>query len=197
VSVTVSGSGMGMSDYTGAARTGGTACETTLGWTSDTAIVCSSCAGVRGSRRATLTVGLCVATSTEMVSYDISSKIGADLFNAPSLSHVDLVVHASGLGVASYSPHLRQGGTSCESSMWLSDSSVRSRTASGVAGTRTVRVTVGSRAGTVTEAMSYDRLVPLPNFTVVNSSDAIDGFDFNVTTFGGAELVLFDSPTWR
>ena len=157
VSMTVSGSGMGVSDYTGSARVGGTACETTLGWESDSSVRCLSAGGVYGTLRVSVTAGGRAGTTTEAASYDVASPSGAVRGNAASTGSVSMTVSGSGMGVSDYTGSARVGGTACETTLgWESDSSVRCLSAGGVYGTLRVSVTAGGRAGTTTEAASYD-----------------------------------------
>ena len=55
-----------------------------------------------------------------------------------------------------YSPANRVGGSACEMSSWISDSAIASKVISSVGATHRLVVTAGIRAGTTTEAISYD-----------------------------------------
>merc|ERR1719199_1337483 len=106
VSMTVSGSG----------RVGGTACETTLGWESDSSVRCLSAGGVYGTLRVSVTAGGRAGTTTEAASYDVASLSSVKRSNAA------ITGSGSGMGVLDYTGSARVGGTACESSEWESDS---------------------------------------------------------------------------
>merc|ERR1719183_2727065 len=148
VSMTVSGSGMGVSDYTGSARVGGTACETTLGWESDSSVRCLSAGGVYGTLRVSVTAGGRAGTTTEAASYDVESPSGAVRGNAASTGSVSMTVSGSGMGVSDYTGSARVGGTACETTLgWESDSSVRCLMPGGVAGTQRIVLTSAVTTG--------------------------------------------------
>ena len=183
VSMTVSGSGMGVSDYTGSARVGGTACETTLGWESDSSVRCLSAGGVYGTLRVSVTAGGRAGTTTEAASYDVASPSGAVRGNAASTGSVSMTVSGSGMGVSDYTGSARVGGTACETTLgWESDSSVRCLSAGGVYGTLRVSVTAGGRAGTTTEAASYD--VALPSGVVRGNAASTGSVSMTVSGSG-------------
>ena len=66
-----------------------------------------------------------------------------------------MTVAGSGMGAADYSGGARVGATGCESSEWVSGTSVRCLASHGVATTQRVMITVGEKAGSVTETFSF------------------------------------------
>ena len=150
-SVTVHGSGFGHHSYTQAARAGDTACEAT-DWASDTTVLCKVSSGVRGTRRAVMTVGLVSGSLSDTFSYDVGSL--SVVVHNDSIGAV-VTVEGSRFGTSDYTGQARVGGSACEATIWTADTSVVCRYAYGVGGTKRVVVTVGVRAGSITEAMSY------------------------------------------
>merc|ERR1719183_2753369 len=141
VSMTVSGSGMGVSDYTGSARVGGTACETTVGWESDSSVRCQSAGGVYGTLRVSVTAGGRAGTTTEAASYDVASPSGVVRGNAASTGSVSMTVSGSGMGVSDYTGSARVGSSLCEASVWISDTRIECLVSGGIMSTLRVSVT--------------------------------------------------------
>ena len=67
--MSLSGVSMGRAEYSGMSRVGGSACASTE-WRSDSVVLCGVVAGVGGTRRASVSVGVQVGTATRVVSYD-------------------------------------------------------------------------------------------------------------------------------
>ncbi|EKX32940.1 hypothetical protein GUITHDRAFT_148260 [Guillardia theta CCMP2712] len=155
-SVTVAGSGLGLGDYTGRAREGGTGCEATE-WESETAVRCRGGGGVGRTGRVAATVGEQAGSRTEAYSTDgpAGSGVGAD-GNGPGSGAASVTVAGSGLGLGDYTGRAREGGTGCEATEWESETAVRCRGGGGVGRTRRVAATVGEQAGSRTEAYSTD-----------------------------------------
>ncbi|KAJ1479450.1 hypothetical protein T484DRAFT_1814225, partial [Baffinella frigidus] len=154
---TLSALHLGTSDYTARGAVGFTACEVTE-WTSDEEVVCTWGIGVGGTLRVVVTAGTRVGSTTEALSYDASSLLGfSGPATSPTAGGVDWTINSGGdLGSADYTSTARVGGTQCEASSWLSDAELHCLTPSGLGGTRTVAVTVGVQAASLSEAASYD-----------------------------------------
>ncbi|KAJ1465477.1 hypothetical protein T484DRAFT_1864633, partial [Baffinella frigidus] len=211
-SVTVVGSGLGRSDYTGASRIGSTACEASE-WESDSSMRCLSSGGVFGTLRVAVTAAARAGSVTEGLSYDSPALVGGqnatalahneDAANAtltpgniPSMGAISITVVGSGLGVADYSAAARFGDTGCEASEWVSDSSIMCLAPKGLMMTVRLAITAGVHAGSVTEAVSYDAAV-ISSITNRNSTtgemggpDGVQG-NANLLPKGGIELVLY------
>jgi hypothetical protein len=93
-------------------------------------------------------------------------------------------VQGSNLGLADYTSAGRLGGTGCESTEWWSETSVRCRTSHGAWSTRRLVMTAGERAGTATDAFSFDR----PVISLVSR--------INHVTTGSVSLTLHGSSFW-
>eukprot|EP00286_Rhodomonas_abbreviata_P024601 CAMPEP_0181297044 /NCGR_PEP_ID=MMETSP1101-20121128/5026_1 /TAXON_ID=46948 /ORGANISM="Rhodomonas abbreviata, Strain Caron Lab Isolate" /LENGTH=505 /DNA_ID=CAMNT_0023401947 /DNA_START=215 /DNA_END=1732 /DNA_ORIENTATION=+ len=165
VSVTVAGSGLGGMSFSAWARMGHSSCEAS-DWESDSSVRCLSSAGVRGTVRVGVTVGEALESMSESLSYalTLSSLIQA---NAGTTGSVSVTVAGMGLGGMMQSIRRRVGQSSCEASEWVSDSSVRCMSSSGVRGTLRLGLTVGDQAGSLTEALSYGR-VEISTVNVLN-----------------------------
>jgi len=158
LSITVVGRGQGIFDVTVRLSDGQTASEMTA-WVSDTSMHGRTGPGLRGSHRLMITAGLQQGgTVTEIVSTDAVSVSMPYGSNAASDAAVMLTVHGSSFGLASRSPGISTGLTSCEATSWLSETSTRCLS-SGVIGTSLrVTTTAGLLSGSVTEGFSADGL---------------------------------------
>eukprot|EP00292_Cryptomonas_paramecium_P006272 CAMPEP_0113682728 /NCGR_PEP_ID=MMETSP0038_2-20120614/12847_1 /TAXON_ID=2898 /ORGANISM="Cryptomonas paramecium" /LENGTH=413 /DNA_ID=CAMNT_0000601875 /DNA_START=45 /DNA_END=1283 /DNA_ORIENTATION=+ /assembly_acc=CAM_ASM_000170 len=191
-SVTVQGANLGLTTYTGSARSGGSACERTT-WGSDTAVRCEVAHGNFNSRRISVTIGIVHGS----VSFAFSSdKIHSSLVlrsNGPATTGSSSVtLHGSNFGLVSFSGSSRLGFSACERSAWQSDTSLRCQRAQGTGGSRRVSLTVGVRAGTVTYAVSMgDPLVASSAMranagSTGSTSLTILGLGFGLTSFTGS-----------
>ncbi|KAJ1470089.1 hypothetical protein T484DRAFT_1849086 [Baffinella frigidus] len=165
-SVTIVGSGMGLTDFSGASRLGASACEATS-WDSDSSLRCRSPSGVLATLRVAITAGVRAGSVTEGLSYDLRNLVAVSCTgnvtdcsaasgNVPAVGLVVIRVEASGFGLREWSAGSRLGHTACEASEWESDSSLRCMTAGGVGGSMRVAVTAGARVGSLTDVVSYD-----------------------------------------
>ncbi|KAJ1467356.1 hypothetical protein T484DRAFT_2027455 [Baffinella frigidus] len=229
-SITVHGSNFGHSSYCGAIRVGATACEDTS-WESSTAVRCLVPGSVRGTRRVLLTVGGRGGSATEAWSVDVPmlsilplhNRSGIEtmanftvgnysnytlpsraLANRAGTGSTSLTVRGMNFGHATYSGAVRSGFTACESTEWESASAVRCRMPVSISGTRRVALTVGVRAGSVTEAWSLDvatisNLVRMNHPSTGSVSVTIRGAHMSVFQPTHASRVGFtscESSTW-
>eukprot|EP00961_Rhodomonas_salina_P260074 3514484-Rhodomonas_salina.1 len=107
--------------------------------------------------RVGLTVGAHVGSTTEAISWDLSTNL---LLQWPvNIAGRGSSMTVRGMGIAMFdtSVGVRGGGTSCEATDWISETILRCRTSSGVTGTMRVGVTVGIQLGSLTEVLSYDK----------------------------------------
>jgi len=142
VAVSVFGAGFVNSDLTPKASFGSAA--SLAQWNSDTAIRCRV---VAGSVNVPLVVSVASGTGslTGFLSYDvpIQSSVAFALF--ASTGSVSITVFGFNTGV-SYSQKVLISGSSCESTSWISDSSLQSRFASGIGFSQIVSVSSGKRS---------------------------------------------------
>jgi hypothetical protein len=154
-SVTVQGASMGLASFTAGARTGVTSCEHTA-WEADTSVRCQIGYGAAGSRRLISTVGIRQGTVTRSLSFDIIMVSLAGMANRAATGSASMTLHGGGLGLVSFTVSWKVGQSVCERSTWSSDTSVRCQVAHGVAGSRTVSMSVGHRAGSFSQGYSTE-----------------------------------------
>ncbi|KAJ1475837.1 hypothetical protein T484DRAFT_1827001 [Baffinella frigidus] len=179
VSMTVVGSGMGHSDYTGASRVGATACEAS-GWESDSSMCCLSSGGVFGTLSVAVTAGNRAGSVTEGLSYESVTVNSVEGVNLATDMSSNVTLMGSGLGEADYSAAGRVGATSCEGSTWVSDTCVRCQSSTGVGRSQRVSVTAGLHVGSAIEVHSYEGAGLVNNGT-------------NFATATGGEVALMGS----
>mmetsp|Transcript_18439 Transcript_18439/g.50886 ORF Transcript_18439/g.50886 Transcript_18439/m.50886 type:complete len:1038 (+) Transcript_18439:1-3114(+) len=141
---------------------GVTVCQSTS-WASDTSAACLAGGTLvgGGSGRVAITAGRVRRTATSLWSIDRATISSMTVTNQP-VSAVGTVASLAGLGMMSSSPTARAGAagaSSCESSVWKSDSSVVCQAAHSMVtggGSRLVVVTSGMRSGTQSGGLSFD-----------------------------------------
>jgi len=102
-------------------RMGLTACEVTL-WSSVESVECNIAGGVQGQDlAAVLTVALQVGTLTESFSY---ARYDATGFNAPSADSAFIYLEGINFGVSDNTLRRTVGKVGCQSSQWISDTSI-------------------------------------------------------------------------
>ena len=153
-SMTVTGSGLGVSDYSGGARVGWTACEAT-DWRSESTVESRAASGTEGTMRVSVTVGMQVGSLTVGVSYSLPTVSTVYATNQVAVSQT-VTVHGGLVGAADYSGGARVGATACEATEWISASAVGCKVGSGVGRTMRVGMTAGVQAGSLTEAVCFD-----------------------------------------
>eukprot|EP00961_Rhodomonas_salina_P151556 2040077-Rhodomonas_salina.1 len=92
------------------------------------------------------------ASNTTIVVREASAK-----YNGLGVGGALMTVVGSGLGKAGYSVRGRVGDSACEGSFWKSETSVVCMATGGVSGTFRLGMTIGLRAGSLSEGASYDR----------------------------------------
>jgi hypothetical protein len=154
-SMTVHGARMGTVGYTGRSRAGRSGCESTE-WVSETSVRCRVGQAVAGSRQSVMTVGDRAGSLTEAWSVDVAGLSAVGGINQQSMGAKSMTVHGARMGTVGYTGRSRAGRSGCESTEWVSETSVRCRVGQAVAGSRQSVMTVGDRAGSLTEAWSVD-----------------------------------------
>ena len=130
-----------------------TACSTT-DWISDTSMRCLVQVGVGGSISAWATVAMRGAYVSGAMTYDAASPSVVLPTNTPATGSSSVTVLGSNMGQVSFSTQVRGGGTACESSGWLSDTSVQCRAGRQLMGSRALAVTAGARVGSMSVGFS-------------------------------------------
>ena len=161
--MTVHGSSLGLVALTALGRIGQTGCEGTE-WESETALRCNTARVRAGSRSILVSLG--------SIGASLSVAFSSDLASVSSVHRMDTAVNLLTAGsqlltltgsmldyMSLYSEGARLGFTACESSRWLSATSLLGKAPLGVSTSFTFVATFGERAGSLTDALSYDRAV--------------------------------------
>eukprot|EP00961_Rhodomonas_salina_P147406 1983570-Rhodomonas_salina.1 len=153
-------------------------------------MICLQGAGVGGSLRLSVTVGLRSATALQSVLYAPLSINDTSLGN--TAAHIlALRIDGIGLGISDFSPTARVRGTACEASSWFSDTGIACRRAVGVGATGHTAVTSGVGHGTSKALHSYDAAV-LSSMVKANAGGRV-GRELVVT---GDLLGSYDVSGW-
>jgi hypothetical protein len=141
-----------------ASRIGRSGSEATMWW-STSSMAAKAARGGLGSVRVAMTVGSRVVSATECVSYDIGGLSGLGRGNLGMGGAATVL--GGGIGSMVTTGALRVASTASEATVWQSDSSVVGMAGLDrrVLGSWMVAVTCGSAAGSLTEVMSFDRMV--------------------------------------
>ena len=118
--------------------------------------MCLAASGARGTARTSVTVGYQVGTLTETFSVDTKGLSASGRLNLRNGASASLTVHGSGMGMASYTSMIRSSMSSCESTEWESETSVRCSESHGAGTTRRVSVTSGRLLESLSTAASFD-----------------------------------------
>ena len=157
-SITVFGAGLPMNGYTVSVRLGGSASEHTV-WASQSAVICKSAEGQKRTWRVMMSTGILTASLSEAISFDSPVASGARASN--SIPSAERVVRILGHNLATEDASIlaRLGGTHCEMSSWLSETSLKCRVSTGKAATKSAEVTMVNKWAQVTDAASFDHAV--------------------------------------
>jgi sugar lactone lactonase YvrE len=152
---------MGSEDYTISGATGYTECEASK-WTSDSTLRCQTATGFLASYSLHLTASEREVSMTESFSYNAPS---VNVSNLSSTNAVTLTIAeqynetwASFSGTFGSLQQSMVGGiglTSCEATLWISDSMLTCKTSFSLATSMRVILTAGANVGTGTDALSF------------------------------------------
>eukprot|EP00960_Hanusia_phi_P019256 568376-Hanusia_phi.AAC.1 len=204
---TIMGMNFLLYDSSPAARTGGTACETTV-WYSTSSMSSKNAAGNQDHLPVHMTVDYSSSVSTLSLSFsfDHPEISSAGVFaNALQAGSISLSLWGSDFGIAQMSISARNGGTNSESTRWHSYTSVTIRTVRSGMKTKSAQITLGqSRFSTMTELFTSDGLI-LSSTKVKNSAYGqlvqlvLEGFSFSPFESTGRSSIgssTTKSTTW-
>ena len=154
--LSVVGSNIGAASYSAKGRLGGTGCEASV-WTSDSSLACRSAAGLGGTTPVAITLCLVSSSLSDATSYDVPPVSGILISNVMTLGSSFVTLSGSDFGSFDTTVGVRIESSSCIASKWFSLSSVVCHVTAGVSSSASVAVTVTSQAGTLSEALSFDR----------------------------------------
>lgn len=190
--VNLNGSGFGTYSSTPMTRMGGSGCESTR-WTSDSSLRCQAASGIGSGYSAVVTVAdRRKATVSNLFSYDIPSGIRiAPGSNTPATGGSSMSIVGANFSPMSVTSRARLGGSACQASIWVSDSSLLCKSiAFGSQSSlyNALAVTIGVQVGgSLTRAWSYDAITLVSAST---SNCAITGRCITTITgvgFGSAD----------
>ena len=147
------------------ARIGFTGCEST-NWFSDSSVYCSQVSGAGHEYNAVITaLGAVVDTFSGAFTFDFPVPTSSSVPNAPKLDANFSTIAGINFAQSVYTPAARFSGTSCESTIWNSDTSVFGNIPDGVEAIFAIVVTVESArnhtytvglSGSLTGTFTYD-----------------------------------------
>jgi hypothetical protein len=145
-------------DWTAKGRLGGSSCESSV-WLSETAVSCMAPRGLGGSLKIVLTAGMKASTSAMSASYDSPRPFGTQPLSPANLRPTGGIgITASGVsfGLWDASPKARIGGSACERTGWVSESSMFCKASRGIGKSLSAAVSVAVAMGTALHAATYD-----------------------------------------
>ena len=155
VSVSVAGVGFGLSLASLYALSGASGCEET-GWVSDSSVSVKPGYGFGGTRAVTLTAGLLQASLSAALTGDLPALSSQQQRNWAATGSLRVTVSGAQVGAAGASARLSGVGSTCEASVWVSDTALQCSGSGGIARSSQLRITLGRRSGSISEGMSYD-----------------------------------------
>jgi hypothetical protein len=133
-----------------------TSCEMSV-WINDSSIRCNPSGGLRACSRVSASVGACLGSVSNFVTFDAYSISSASQSNQIVSGLHSLTVFGGSLGISAHSLKTRFGQTSCEESAWRSDTALQCISSQGASISMRLIVTVGHIPGaTCTQTISYD-----------------------------------------
>jgi hypothetical protein len=152
----VQGRYFGRSTQSFTMRIAGTYCPSTT-WISDTTLTVRNAGGIALFSDLVVTIQAHHLTSmTGMMSFDQPSWKSSQRVNVPTRGDVLLTVKGLNFGMQHWTQSQSVGKTACESSMWISDSTVVCSPSSGVHNSWQLSVTLGRQHARISQAISYD-----------------------------------------
>jgi hypothetical protein len=167
-SIIVSGSGFGVNQMSVQARIGRTAAMAQA-WISDSSVTCKIPVGEGILRSAAVTISRQFGTLTRALTYDLATMSSLSMSNGPALgscvggSCVGVTISGRNFVMFDHSLRARVMGTSCETTIWRSETSVVCYAPGGMRVMRDVIISVGIRVNTVSGAFSYGEFVLCEN----------------------------------
>jgi hypothetical protein len=185
--ITLRGNNFGTADYCARARIGGTACEATE-WVTNRELLCQVPAGYGLEKEVVLTVARRIAaagTLSRAYTYDIPDVQDTVGFNMPTTGGANVTVIGQNFRTIDACPRVRVGGTTCEFSQWISDSSVRCKQSAGAGANKRVVLTMGDLTGIKRDTRQTSFTYDAPTMsTVAPLNMPLGGGLVSMTIFG-------------
>ena len=181
----LSGSEFGRAAYSGAGRLASTACEAT-DWVAETVVSCAVPLGIiqaNASSALSLTIMRRWNTASIGFTYDGPGISSMKASNAPVVG-ASLTISGLNFGAVDYSATATAGQTAAESSVWISDSNLALKAASGAGAQQQASLTVGGgnssllalsvgREGVSVARLTYDSPMVLGAFSMLSPDDPL------------------------
>ena len=179
--VTVVASNFGHSGYSGVARVGSSACQSSS-WVSESAIVCKESTGLANSHAIIMSLAKQQATLSVAFTYNRPALRGSTATNQASDPTGPLTVFGENFGAYRSSARARVAGTSAQATYWFSDTAARCRAAFGLGGSHQLVFTAArGSSGTLTDTLSYD--APSVHALAQGNGPALGGRVLSVSGF--------------
>jgi hypothetical protein len=152
----LNGLGMGGFDFSLVSRIGSTALELTS-WESETSVIglVTASQDRAGTQRVTLTAGSIAASLSQALSFDAPAMSTSRLQNFRALGISATTISGANFGLLLGTQLGRIGDSSCEVSIWNSETSIQCKKSHGAKGSRRIAVTASAVLGSATEVLSY------------------------------------------
>jgi len=167
--ITVNGLNFGAEFGSPTGMIGLTLCATTS-WNSDSSLVCLVRQGWNSKSTTLFTsvsVAAVVGTLNQAFTYDAPVLTGLlqTVTNSPASGGASITVFGLNFGPIDISSTVFVAEVLCQTSVWVTDSSLKCAVGSGYDPSKVLKITVANRVGTLRSAFSYD--APVVSFTAV------------------------------
>jgi len=182
--VTLYGAAFGTTGFSLASRLANTASELTF-WTSDSSLRCRPSDARGKTRRVSVTAGSHTSSATQALSLEsgVVSVVLSANWHATGASSVTLLGAAFSAG-ASRTQQSRQGASSSEASVWMSDSSLVSLAPAATRSSKRISVTVAEATASVSGGFSYN----VPLVSAARSTGRLEAFNSTIQNALRAKL---------
>jgi hypothetical protein len=148
---------LGRNSYSASIKVAHTSAEGT-DWNSQTAISCRIPRGLRSTKILSLTVGQRFSSQTKGFSADKASVSSYSRQNIASSASSSITIFGLNFGQTGMnSASARRWTSSSEGSLWISDSSITSRSSYGISKSRRIQVSIGVQISSSTQISTFDR----------------------------------------
>ena len=173
------GQNLGFSDFTAVVSGSRTSFEATS-WVQDFSVICKGTTGsAQGSDLVRITVQIFIGSITEALSYNLPSLSQMSRQNSPN-KNISALLSGSDFGTTCESPAVLVGWTLSTSTHWLTDTCVSVKIEPGTLRTLGLAVTSGTKCGSVSDVLSFDKP------SIVNVSNPV-----NSPVTGSISLFVF------
>ena len=184
LSITLFGEGMGSSSLTSRIRVASTACERT-DWVGDTITRCKNGGGLSRTSRILLSVGHLRNSVSQALTVNLHQVSVLGRRNVGSSGSAFVTLLGASFGLQGQTQKVRSGFSSCERSMWISETSIRCRLSLHQYRSLSSIVSANKKSSSITNSLSVD----IARWTSFLTS--------NIGSTGSASFTLFGSGFGR